>query len=861
MTVIKRVALAFLLLGLPALAFGQAQFSSKLDGAQENPPVTTDATGTGCFTLSSEGLHFFITVDDLSGPITAAHFHVAKRGENGGVVRTITSDFLGGHTAEGLWSPSDSEPLDAAAIAALLSGKVYVNIHTAMNPGGEIRGQLDVSGGAHFTADLTGAQENPNIASPASGTASLTLTSQGLEYKITVTDLSGPITAAHIHTGTIGVNGGVEISVLSSFTGNTAEGIWLKNGAPPLSPGLIRELMRGNLYINIHTAAAPGGEIRGQILLSSGFGLSSNLDGDQEVPPSGEPGMGTGSFTLTSEGLKFHVTACNLTGPITAAHFHEGSAGVNGPVVRDITSSFVGNTATGFWSPQDSEALTPELICSLLAGKIYVNIHTAAHPSGEIRGQVLLNTGNTTLTACLTAEQEEPPTGVSGRGTGTFRLTPFGLEYDITVAGLTGPITAAHIHFGPIGLNGGVALDLGPAFGQDCTAHGTWKPDDTPPFDLTAVKELLKGNFYVNVHTAAHPSGEIRGQILLESGCGFQMPLTPEQEVPPATSNGTGTGSCTLTPYGLVFNITADNLTGPLTAAHFHNAKTGTGGGVVRDIAAEFTGTHAEGVWSPADAMPLTSVLVDEVLIGNVYANLHTAMNPPGEVRGQALLSEGFYFGGNLRGSQEVPPVSTDGSGTGAVTITEQSAVFSLTASNLSGFIMSGHFHNAPLGANGPVEFDFSSDFVGNTAIGTWRASDATPLTQDLICEFLRCNMYLNVHTSVNPSGEIRGQLCGRTAADAEEPVTTEALRLLLQNHPNPFAGRTSLSFQLPEDDHVTLKVFNVEGEEVMTLVDGDLPAGRHEVRMDSRSLSGGVYFYRLEAGNRVESRKMIVRR
>jgi hypothetical protein len=238
----------------------------------------------------------------------------------------------------------------------------------------------------HFTAILTGDQENPAVTTSAAGTGSFTLTESGLEFNLTVEGLT--LTAAHFHNGATGINGGVVRGITSDFTGNTATGIWTSTDGEPLTPELIADLLAGNLYVNIHTAANGGGEIRGQVNLSSGTGFSSNLDGDQEVPPVTTNATGTASFTLTEAGLEFSVTVEGLT--LTAAHFHNGAVGVNGGVVRGVTSDFSGNTASGLWTSTDAQPLTPELIAELLAGNIYLNVHTAANGGGEIRGQVNL---------------------------------------------------------------------------------------------------------------------------------------------------------------------------------------------------------------------------------------------------------------------------------------------------------------------------------------------------------------------------------------------------------------------------------------------------------------------------------------
>jgi hypothetical protein len=77
------------------------------------------------------------------------------------------------------------------------------------------------------------------------------------------------------------------------------------------------------------------------------------------------------------------------------------------------------------------------------------------------------------------------------------------------------------------------------------------------------------------------------------------------------------------------------------------------------------------------------------------------------------------------------------------------------------------------------------------------------------------------------------------------------------QNYPNPFNPSTTIRFGLPERSHVLLTVFNTLGQQVATLVQGEQDAGYHEVRFDATGFSSGVYFYRLQAGNFLQTRKM----
>ena len=88
-------------------------------------------------------------------------------------------------------------------------------------------------------------------------------------------------------------------------------------------------------------------------------------------------------------------------------------------------------------------------------------------------------------------------------------------------------------------------------------------------------------------------------------------------------------------------------------------------------------------------------------------------------------------------------------------------------------------------------------------------------------------------------------------------PVKVPMTFTVNQNYPNPFNPTTVISYQLSDVGHVTLKVYDILGREVATLVDGQQSAGPHLATFDAKGLPSGVYFYRLTAGNLVETRKM----
>ncbi len=91
------------------------------------------------------------------------------------------------------------------------------------------------------------------------------------------------------------------------------------------------------------------------------------------------------------------------------------------------------------------------------------------------------------------------------------------------------------------------------------------------------------------------------------------------------------------------------------------------------------------------------------------------------------------------------------------------------------------------------------------------------------------------------------------------KPVSIPTEFSLGQNYPNPFNPSTNITFKLPKNRKVTLKVFNTLGQQVATLVDGDYVAGTHEVNFDASSLSSGIYIYTLSSGDFLAVKKMIL--
>jgi hypothetical protein len=227
-------------------------------------------------------------------------------------------------------------------------------------------------------ATLDGGQEVPPNASPGLGTASIVVDIEAntLTLDMTFHGLNAAEVDAHIHgPAPAGVSAGVKFQLP---LGNKKFVVWTYSETDEAN------LLDGLMYINIHSALFPAGEIRGQIVRDPGLQvMTASLDGAQEVPPTGSTGVGTMHVAIdtVANQLSFDLTYTALGTAEIDAHIHgPAAAGVNAPVKFPLA---LGNKKIGVWNyPQSDEA-------DILAGLMYVNIHSGGFPSGEIRGQIL----------------------------------------------------------------------------------------------------------------------------------------------------------------------------------------------------------------------------------------------------------------------------------------------------------------------------------------------------------------------------------------------------------------------------------------------------------------------------------------
>ncbi len=223
----------------------------------------------------------------------------------------------------------------------------------------------------------------------------------------------------------------------------------------------------------------------------------------------------------------------------------------------------------------------------------------------------------------------------------------------------------------------------------------------------------------------------------------FRADLTGDQEVPPVVTLARGYGSFTLNADSSVtYLVKTLGLTG--TAAHIHDGGVGAEGPPIITLSGGPT------TWSGTSA-PLTGAQVTKLRTKGLYANVHTAANGDGEVRGQ-IEARPAVFGAYLNGAQEVPPVNTAATGQSTFVVNaDMSITYLVTTTSLSNATVA-HIHTGDIGVVGAPLFTLTGG--PTTWMGTTAAMSVTNYN-----DLQDKGLYVNVHTSAFTDGEIRGQL------------------------------------------------------------------------------------------------------
>jgi uncharacterized protein (TIGR03437 family) len=389
--------------------------------------------------------------------ITGLHIHNGAAGVNGPIViptdvngtdKSIAVDGAGRvRIQKQVQFPSSSPAIAVSTITDLLANpeSYYVNIHTTVNGGGAMRGQLMRAESRVFSGLMQTANEIPPVPAKGSAVGNVMLlrgqNSAGnrLATAIFNVDYAGVdpgtiFTGLHIHNGVSTVNGPViintglsgtnTVTVDSTGGGNINIPVFMS----PLDASFATELATvdslytdpRNQYINIHTTVFSGGMMRDQMRNTEAVTFKVTMKPDNEVPP-------VTGLTATSPAAVTAYVARDATGaPVggavlydvdyrgfppsttfTGLHIHRGAAGANGSIVIQsgvdanagkVLSDTGGGNIYRLFNVSDSTGLTALNDLLVNPNAFYVNIHTTVNPGGSMREQLMPALGKPAIT-------------------------------------------------------------------------------------------------------------------------------------------------------------------------------------------------------------------------------------------------------------------------------------------------------------------------------------------------------------------------------------------------------------------------------------------------------------------------------
>ena len=349
-----------------------------------------------------------------------------------------------------------------------------------------------------------------------------------------------------------------------------------------------------------------------------------------------------------------------------------------------------------------------------------------------------------TLTATLSGRQVVPPAyGTSASGTVSFTLSPDRTLLSYTITHTILLPTSTRLYIGLAGEAGAMTLSLTNSGGTTIGTSGV---------TAEQVRAITEGRAYVNITSGLFPEGELRGQIVQPGETVYTARLSADQENPPTTatsSRGLAEFLVDATANRMRYQVHLTGMTMATTASHIHTGAAGYNGPVLIDLidpgpvpSGDFSGSR-----------PLTAATLADLDAGRWYINVHTEGSPAGEIRGQILRPGERLYIARMDGMQELPPVTTTATGTLGVIVNADRDGLSYDGVVMGVTPMAAHLHRGAMGVGGDVVTPLT--IMGSNLRGTATVAATSPLLTALPMG----GIYANVHSTMFPAGEIRGQL------------------------------------------------------------------------------------------------------
>lgn len=597
----------------------------------------------------------------------------------------------------------------------------------------------------------------------------------------------------------------------------------------------------------------------------------AHLSGSNEVHLPPTTASGTIEAILDGNSLEVSGSFSDLISPVDTsiaggAHIHVGYVGADGGVVFVLDANLDADMRGGtFDAGGNTFELEPDEIATLEERRYYVNIHTEMFPAGEIRGQ-LVPAADQVFRVNLTGNNETPPILTSGHGALILELNDNEIILSGSFSDLSSEYTASHIHLGFAGQAGGVEVGLDATLDDDEMSGVYEAANNTYTLTESQIDMLLNRELYLNIHSENFPPGEIRGQLLGEAHSYFYGNLDGLNEIingSPVITNAAGGIVVEQTGRRLIISGSFDDLSSDLAVgigggAHLHAGGPDETGGVEIPLIVTTNDDLQNGIFNPADNTfemdEDTETLLNE---GRLYANIHSENYQPGEIRGQLLLDPHFF--------PTVSEIQTPEDGSTIILEGDPDSDLSFTWSEAIDPRDNKVVYIWQVGSDEEFDSLLVNLNVGNAAMANFTVGEVDSILAhagveegDSITVYHRAissNGSLNITGPSASVDLIRGTI---TSVDEDQRTIPDKL-VLHQNYPNPFNPSTVITFELPEQEVVTLTIFDLLGREVATLIDNEaMEAGSYNVEFTAGNLSSGHYFYTLSTETSAITKQML---
>jgi len=212
-----------------------------------------------------------------------------------------------------------------------------------------------------------------------------------------------------------------------------------------------------------------------------------------------------------------------------------------------------------------------------------------------------------------------------------------------------------------------------------------------------------------------------------------------------------------------------------------------------------------------------------------------------------------------LDGPQAVPPSSSTATGSATLTLDASNVLhYNITFQGLQGTEIAAHIH-------GPGDYGQDADVVTFLPLGSPKIGTYGPLLPYEITDLNNELWYINIHSTLFNNGEIRGQILKVGNVGVHPNAQPDRLRIE-RIQPNPNRGRSVVTLSLPVSGTARLRVYDVRGRLVRTLLDGPVQAGIESLTWDGLderggAAGGGIYFLQLESEGRTARARAVILR